>query len=60
MDFINIMTYDLHGSWDSTTGENAPLYAGLTDRTADSLTLNVVSIVHLALRRLSFVKYVSV
>jgi GH18 family chitinase len=54
------MTYDLHGSWDSTTGENAPLYGGLADRTADSLTLNVVSIVHLALRRLSFVKYVSV
>jgi GH18 family chitinase len=38
------MTYDLHGSWDSATGENAPLYAGITDRTSDSETLNVVSI----------------
>ncbi|KAL5291962.1 CHIA.2 family protein [Megaselia abdita] len=24
--FINLMTYDLHGSWDGRTGENAPLY----------------------------------
>ncbi|XP_046404203.1 chitinase-3-like protein 1 [Ischnura elegans] len=27
LDFINIMTYDLHGSWDPVTGHNAPLYA---------------------------------
>jgi hypothetical protein len=44
LDFINVMTYDLHGSWDAITGENAPLYAGIADRTADSETLNVVSI----------------
>jgi chitinase len=43
LDFINVMAYDLHGSWDSATGENAPLYAGIADRTADSQTLNVVS-----------------
>ncbi|KOC59780.1 Chitotriosidase-1 [Habropoda laboriosa] len=26
-DFINLMTYDLNGSWNSNTGINAPLYA---------------------------------
>ena len=26
MDFINLMTYDLHGSWDPTLGFNAALY----------------------------------
>ncbi|KAB0800474.1 hypothetical protein PPYR_06214 [Photinus pyralis] len=27
LDFINVMTYDLHGSWDQVTGANAPLIA---------------------------------
>lgn len=31
MDFINLMTYDLHGSWDGKTGQNAPLFRGATD-----------------------------
>ncbi|ANS77137.1 chitinase [Paenibacillus yonginensis] len=38
VDWINIMTYDFNGSWNTTTGHNAPLYydpataaTGLTD-----------------------------
>ncbi|NXH21332.1 CHIA chitinase, partial [Bucco capensis] len=31
LDYIHVMTYDFHGSWDSTTGENSPLYKGPTD-----------------------------
>jgi chitinase len=38
------MTYDLHGSWDNVTGENAPLYAGPADTTDYQRKLNVVRI----------------
>lgn len=31
LDFINIMTYDMHGSWDPVTGHSAPLYPGAVD-----------------------------
>jgi GH18 family chitinase len=37
------MAYDLHGPWDSVTGENTPLYAGPSDRTAYQRNLNAVS-----------------
>ncbi|XP_043276969.1 acidic mammalian chitinase-like isoform X2 [Venturia canescens] len=30
-DFINVMAYDLHGSWENHTGPNAPLYKGSSD-----------------------------
>lgn len=34
LDFINLMTYDLHGSWDKTTGHHTAMYG------ADKLTVN--------------------
>ncbi|XP_046577671.1 chitinase-3-like protein 1 isoform X5 [Haliotis rubra] len=40
LDFINIMTYDLHGGWDNITGHNSPLYADPSE-TGDQAYLNV-------------------
>ena len=28
LDFVNLMTYDMHGPWNSFTGIHAPMYAG--------------------------------
>ncbi|RUS72009.1 hypothetical protein EGW08_020234, partial [Elysia chlorotica] len=39
-DFLSLMTYDLHGSWDSTTGINSPLYAHPSE-TGDETFLNL-------------------
>ncbi|XP_059188548.1 acidic mammalian chitinase-like [Centropristis striata] len=39
LDFINVMTYDFHGTWESVTGHNSPLYKGSQD-TGDHVYLN--------------------
>nr|XP_042136216.1 acidic mammalian chitinase-like isoform X4 [Peromyscus maniculatus bairdii] len=31
LDYIQLMTYDLHGSWEGYTGENSPLYKSPTE-----------------------------
>ncbi|BFZ03593.1 hypothetical protein BsWGS_06632 [Bradybaena similaris] len=40
VDFISIMTYDLHGAWENFTGFNSPLYAHPDER-GDAAQLSV-------------------
>ncbi|CAF1034663.1 unnamed protein product [Didymodactylos carnosus] len=35
LDWINVMTYDFHGGWDTITGHNAPMYMNPDDAAAD-------------------------
>uniref|UniRef100_A0A668A633 Acidic mammalian chitinase n=1 Tax=Myripristis murdjan TaxID=586833 RepID=A0A668A633_9TELE len=42
LDFINVMTYDFHGTWERVTGHHSPLYKGSTD-TGDQIYFNTVS-----------------
>ncbi|XP_063064588.1 acidic mammalian chitinase-like [Engraulis encrasicolus] len=32
LDFISVMTYDFHGTWESVTGHNSPLFKGSQDQ----------------------------
>ncbi len=43
LDWINLMTYDFHGTWDTITNFNAPLYAVTSDPASktDGQSLNV-------------------
>jgi len=50
VDFILLMTYDLHGPWDDSIGLNAPLYESDADQTASEKQLNVNASVHYWLR----------
>lgn len=43
LDFINVMTYDFHGTWETVTGHHSPLYKGSHD-TGDNVYLNTVSV----------------
>lgn len=45
LDMINVMAYDLHGSWEKTTGHNAPLKPSSKDKTELEKQLNVVSFI---------------
>ncbi|CAG2112038.1 unnamed protein product [Medioppia subpectinata] len=37
LDFINLMTYDLHGSWEQKTGHHAALHSGPGDNEQDKM-----------------------
>ncbi|KAF2895979.1 hypothetical protein ILUMI_10196 [Ignelater luminosus] len=41
LDFINVMTYDLHGEWEKVTGHHSPLHAAPHETTPSQLELNI-------------------
>lgn len=43
VDFVNLMSYDLHAYWDAKTGHNSPLYAASWETDSFTNLLNVVS-----------------
>ena len=45
LDFINLMAYDLHGSWESTIGHHTALYPGDSD-VGNNRKLTVVRFLH--------------
>ncbi|KAM6981814.1 chitinase-3-like protein 1 [Tautogolabrus adspersus] len=42
LDFINVMTFDFHGPWESVTAHHSPLYQGSQD-TGDAIYSNTAS-----------------
>lgn len=51
LDWINIMTYDYHGSWETVSGHNAPLYADPSDPSPQRDTFNIDATVNGYLRK---------
>jgi chitinase len=45
-DFINVMSYDFHGSWDEKTGHNSPLYGRAGEPEKDKYW-NINSSIHI-------------
>ena len=43
VDWINIMSYDFHGGWDSISGNNTPLFFDSADRSVNAATFTVDS-----------------
>jgi chitinase len=41
VDFVNVMTYDLHGSWGTITGIHGALFSGPNDNTASNVDASV-------------------
>lgn len=61
LDFINVMTYDFHGSWEQVTGHNSPLYKRAQE-TGEMVYLNTVcemKIVPISLMWRTFLRHVS-
>lgn len=48
VDWINLMTYDFHGTWDTTTNFNAPLYRSDNDPADASLNVDAAVQTYLA------------
>ncbi|XP_030741986.2 oviduct-specific glycoprotein [Echinops telfairi] len=40
LDFINILSYDFHGSWEGVTGHNSPLYSLSGDPKSSAFAIN--------------------
>ena len=49
LDWVNLMTYDYHGGWETRTGMNAPLYAQSGDPSPEAAAWNVNAAVQYAI-----------
>ena len=56
MDFVSLMAYDLHGSWENVTGHNSPLYAH-NGETGEQRYLNMVRNKPVELNRISVLEH---